>query len=46
MITFERLLTLAENLDYYPPSMYANRFSCAFTYRYSFRSSGVADGVQ
>jgi len=25
--------------------MHANRFSYVFTYRYFFRSSGVADGV-
>ncbi len=27
------------------PSMYSNRFSFAFTYRYFFTGSGEADGV-
>lgn len=38
-------LTFGEVLDYYPPSMHANRFSFAFTYRYLFTGSGEADGV-
>jgi hypothetical protein len=38
-------LTTAENLDYYPFSMHASRFTLAFTYRYYFTGSGYADGV-
>jgi len=38
-------LTTAENLDYYPWSMHASRFTFAFTYRYYFTGSGYADGV-
>jgi hypothetical protein len=36
-------LTTAENLDYYPLSMHASRFTFAFTYRYQFTGSGHAD---
>jgi hypothetical protein len=36
-------LTTAENLDYYPLSMHASRFTFAFTYRYHFTGSGDAD---
>jgi len=38
-------LTTPEDLDYYPHSMHASRFSFAFTYRYFFTGSGDADGV-
>src|SRR5262249_11311534 len=40
-----RVLDFTEDLDYYPRSMHASRFSFAFTYRYYFASSGEADGV-
>jgi hypothetical protein len=36
-------LTTPENLDYYPLSMHASRFTFAFTYRYHFTGSGHAD---
>jgi hypothetical protein len=36
-------LTTAENLDYYPLSMHASRFTFAFIYRYHFTGSGDAD---
>jgi hypothetical protein len=36
-------LTTPENLDYYPLSMHASRFTFAFTYRYHFTGSGDAD---
>ena len=36
-------LTIPENLDYYPLSMHASRFTFAFTYRYHFTGSGDAD---
>jgi hypothetical protein len=39
LLTF---LTTAENLDYYPLSMHASRFTFAFTYRYFFTGSGDA----
>jgi hypothetical protein len=42
LLTF---LTTPENLDYYPLSMHASRFTFAFTYRYSFTGGGYADGV-
>jgi len=42
LLTF---LTTAENLDYYPLSMHASRFTFAVTYRYYFTGSGYADGV-
>lgn len=38
-------LTSLESPGYYAPSMYSNRFSFAFTYRYYFTGSGEADGV-
>jgi len=38
-------LTTLENLDYYPASMHASRFTFAFTDRYFFTGSGDADGV-
>jgi hypothetical protein len=41
----ELFLTSREELDYYPASMHASRFSFAFTYRYFFTGSGEADGV-
>ncbi|HEX3155591.1 MAG TPA: hypothetical protein VHV32_13250, partial [Candidatus Angelobacter sp.] len=36
-------LTTPKNLDYYPHSMHASRFTFAFTYRYRFTGSGHAD---
>jgi len=36
-------LTTGKNLDYYPLSMHASRFTFAFTYRYHFTGSGDAD---
>jgi hypothetical protein len=42
LLTF---LTTAENLDYYPFSMHASRFTFAFTYRYFFTGSGDAGAV-
>jgi hypothetical protein len=42
LLTF---LTTAENLNYYPHSMYTSRFNFAFIYRYQFTGSGDADGV-
>jgi len=44
LISLTRLTSL-EIPDYYAASMYSNRFSFAFTYRYYFTGSGEADGV-
>jgi hypothetical protein len=45
VLIFLNFLDLESQPDYYPPSMHANRFSFAFTYRYFFTGSGEADGV-